>query len=60
MAYEAAGSSSARASDLAARSARGDFVNRRYRHRGVVDEVERAQNRLMAKNYIDNLFRGSP
>jgi len=26
-----------------------DFVNRRYRHRGVVDEVERAKNRTKSK-----------
>ena len=26
-----------------------DFVNRRYRHRGVVDEVERAKNRAKSK-----------
>src|SRR5215470_2879935 len=26
-----------------------DFVNRRYRHRGVVDEVERAKNRSKSK-----------
>jgi len=26
-----------------------DFVNRRYRHRGVVDEVERAKNRTKRK-----------
>ena len=26
-----------------------DFVNRRYRHRGVVDEVERARNRTKSK-----------
>jgi IS5 family transposase len=26
-----------------------DFINRRYRHRGVVDEVERAKNRTMSK-----------
>jgi IS5 family transposase len=26
-----------------------DFTNRRYRHRGVVDEVERAKNRTMSK-----------
>ena len=26
-----------------------DFVNRRYRHRGVVDEVERARNRTQSK-----------
>jgi IS5 family transposase len=26
-----------------------DFINRRYRHRGVVDEVERAKNRTKAK-----------
>jgi len=26
-----------------------DFVNRRYRHRGVVDEVERAKNRTKLK-----------
>ena len=31
-------------------STRGqDFVNRRYRHRGVVDEVERAKNRTKSK-----------
>src|ERR1700757_4370382 len=27
----------------------GDFTNRRYRHRGVVDEVERAKNRTKSK-----------
>ena len=26
-----------------------DFTNRRYRHRGVVDEVERAKNRTKSK-----------
>jgi IS5 family transposase len=26
-----------------------DFVNRRYRHRGIVDEVERAKNRTKSK-----------
>jgi IS5 family transposase len=26
-----------------------DFTNRRYRHRGVVDEVERAKNRIKSK-----------
>jgi transposase, IS5 family len=26
-----------------------DFVNRRYRHRGVVDEIERAKNRTKSK-----------
>ena len=26
-----------------------DFINRRYRHRGVVDEVERAKNRTKSK-----------
>jgi IS5 family transposase len=26
-----------------------DFVNRRYRHRGVVDEVERGRNRTKSK-----------
>jgi IS5 family transposase len=26
-----------------------DFVNRRYRHRGVVDEVQRARNRTISK-----------
>src|SRR5499425_1395998 len=26
-----------------------DFVNRRYRHRGVVDETERAKNRTKSK-----------
>ena len=26
-----------------------DFTNRRYRHRGVVDEVERARNRTKSK-----------
>jgi len=26
-----------------------DFVNRRYRHRGVVDEIERAKNRSKSK-----------
>ena len=26
-----------------------DFVNRRYRHRGVMDEVERAKNRSKSK-----------
>jgi transposase, IS5 family len=26
-----------------------NFVNRRYRHRGVVDEVERAKNRTKSK-----------
>ena len=26
-----------------------DFVNRRYRHRGVVDEAERAKNRTKSK-----------
>lgn len=26
-----------------------DFVNRRYRHRGVVDQVERAKNRTKSK-----------
>jgi IS5 family transposase len=26
-----------------------DFVNRRYRHRGVLDEVERAKNRTKSK-----------
>jgi transposase, IS5 family len=26
-----------------------DFVNRRYRHRGVVDEVERAKNQTSSK-----------
>jgi transposase, IS5 family len=26
-----------------------DFINRRYRHRGVVDEVERARNRCKSK-----------
>src|SRR5262245_66326602 len=26
-----------------------DFTNRRYRHRGVVDEVERAKNRTRSK-----------
>ena len=26
-----------------------DFVNRRYRHRSVVDEVERAKNRTKSK-----------
>ena len=26
-----------------------DFVNRRYRYRGVVDEVERAKNRTKSK-----------
>ena len=26
-----------------------DFVNRRYRHRGVIDEVERAKNRNKSK-----------
>jgi IS5 family transposase len=26
-----------------------DFTNRRYRHRGVVDEVERAKNRAKSK-----------
>jgi IS5 family transposase len=26
-----------------------DFVNRRYRHRGLVDEVERAKNRTKSK-----------
>ena len=26
-----------------------DFVNRRYRHRGAVDEVERAKNRTKSK-----------
>src|SRR5437660_4094110 len=26
-----------------------DFTNRRYRHRGVVDEIERAKNRTKSK-----------
>jgi hypothetical protein len=26
-----------------------DFTNRRYRHRGIVDEVERAKNRTKSK-----------
>jgi IS5 family transposase len=26
-----------------------DFTNRRYRHRGVVDEIERAENRTKSK-----------
>jgi transposase, IS5 family len=26
-----------------------DFVNRRYRHRGIVDAVERAKNRTKSK-----------
>ena len=26
-----------------------DFINRRYRHRGVVDEIERAKNRTNSK-----------
>ena len=26
-----------------------DFTNRRYRHRGVVDEVERAKNRTKSR-----------
>jgi transposase, IS5 family len=26
-----------------------DFVNRRYRHRGVVDQIERAKNRTKSK-----------
>lgn len=26
-----------------------DFINRRYRHRGVVDKVERAKNRTKSK-----------
>ena len=26
-----------------------DFINRRYRHRGVVDQVERAKNRTKSK-----------
>ena len=27
-----------------------DFTNRRYRHRGVVDEAERAKNRTKSKS----------
>lgn len=26
-----------------------DFTNRRYRHRGIVDEIERAKNRTKSK-----------
>src|SRR6266699_1047632 len=32
-----------------------DFVNRRYRHRGVVDEVERAKNRTKSSCCTDQL-----
>ena len=35
--------------DPAARTKGQDFTNRRYRHRGVVDEAERAKNRTKSK-----------
>jgi IS5 family transposase len=38
-----------------------DFTNRRYRHRGVVDEVERAKNRANPKCGPGSSIRsGSP
>ena len=36
--------------DPAARTKGQDFTNRRYRHRGVVDEIERAKNRTKSKS----------
>src|SRR5262249_33086159 len=31
-----------------------DFVNRRYRHRGIVDEVERAKNRTKSAGQVEH------